>query len=220
MKKIIYTMMLSSAIVMSANAHEVWLELNSNKKEAKLFYGDFEEIERESGEKFAKIKEGVAYPKDAIKSVKRNDGDITYTLSKATDVVVIREDAPRNNRAEGVVTKRIYYSKAGITSKNPITAFEIVPINASKNTFKVVFNNKGVDKTDVSVISPTGWIRTFSTDEKGEFTILTPWKGEYLLQVSFTDNTKGEENGVAFDRTIHSSSLFLPVEKGLPWTKK
>jgi len=220
MKKFVYAMMLSTVVVMGVHAHEVWLELDSKKKEAKLFYGDFEEIERDGGEKFAKIKEGVAYPKDAIKSVKRNDADITYTLSKATDVVVIREDAPRKSRAEGVVIKRIYYSKAGITSKNPITAFEIVPVDASKNTFKVVFNNKGLEKTDVSVISPTGWIRTFSTDEKGEFTIETPWKGEYLLQVSFTDNTKGEENGVAFDKTIHSSSLFLPVEKGLPWTKK
>ncbi|RBQ29677.1 DUF4198 domain-containing protein [Aliarcobacter vitoriensis] len=220
MKKFVYSMMLSSAVVVGASAHEVWLELDSKKNEAQLFFGHFDIKEKESGEKFAKIKEGVAYPKDLLKDVKRNDNNVTYTFSKATDVVVVREDAPRKSRAEGITTKRISYSKAGITSKDAITKFDIVPVDASKNIFKIVFDNKPLAKTKVTAISPTGWTKTFSSDEKGEFTVETPWKGGYLLQTSFEDETKGEEDGVAFDKTVHALSLNITITQGLPWEVK
>ncbi|MFV7790034.1 hypothetical protein ACNSOP_07740 [Aliarcobacter lanthieri] len=220
MKKFVYGMMLSSAVVVGASAHEIWLELDGKKNEAKLFFGHFDVKEKESGEKFAKIKEGVAYPKDLLKEVKRNDDNITYTFSKATDVVVVREDAPRKSRAEGITTKRISYSKAGVTSKEAIAKFDIVPVDASKNVFKLLFDNKGLEKIKVTAISPTGWTKTFSTNEKGEFTVETPWKGGYLLQTTFEDETKGEENGVAFDKTVHALSLNITIEQGLPWEVK
>ncbi|WP_198304799.1 hypothetical protein [Arcobacter vandammei] len=220
MKKFVYSMMLSSAIIVGANAHEIWLEQDSNKTTAQLFFGHFEIKEKESGEKFANIKEGVAYPKDLVKDVKRNDNNITYTFSKATDAVVVREDAPRKNKTDGTSTKRISYSKVGITNKDAITKFDIVPVDASKNMFKVVFYNKPLEKAKITAISPTGWTKSFMANEKGEFAIETPWKGAYLLQATFEDLTKGEENGVAFDKTVHNLSLNITNEQGLPWEVK
>ncbi len=217
MKKIVRSMLLSSAFIVGANAHEIWLELDSNKTKAQLFFGHFDEKEKESGEKFAKIKEGVAYPKDLLKDVKKNDDNITYTFSKPTDVVVVREDVPRKSREEGITTKRISYTKAGLTSTKPISKFDIVPVDISKNIFKVIFNDKSVEKAKITAISPTGWTKTFFTNKKGEFSVETPWKGEYLLQTSYEDVTKGEENGIVFDKTIHVISLNLPIEQGLDW---
>lgn len=37
MKKLAYSILLSSIAVVSANAHEIWLDLDDKKNEAKLF---------------------------------------------------------------------------------------------------------------------------------------------------------------------------------------
>lgn len=69
MKKLVYTMMLSSIAILGVNAHEVWLKLDDKKNEAQLFFGHFADNQKESGEKFERIKEGVTYPKDLVKEI-------------------------------------------------------------------------------------------------------------------------------------------------------
>ncbi|OCL81771.1 hypothetical protein [Arcobacter porcinus] len=217
MKKFVYSIMLSSAVVLGANAHEIWLELDQNKKEAKLFFGHYAENEKENGKNFERIQEGVAYPKEFVKSITRNDNNITYSLTKNSDIVVVQEGEPRLSRATNTTTKRVVYSKAGISSKKAITKFDIVAVDANKNTFKLVLDGKALAKNEINVISPSSWTKKFMTDDKGEFTINTPWKGGYLIQAKYEDDTKGESNGKAFDKTVHFLTLNLNIDKGLDW---
>lgn len=216
MKKLVYSMMLSSMVVLGANAHEIWLKQSEDKKEAKLFFGHFADDEKESGEKFERIKEGVAYPKDAIKEVKRNNDNITYSLSKKSDIIVVQEGEPRKSREAGITTKRVVYSKAGVENKEAITALDIVPIEKT-NSFKLLYNNEVLAKKDVKVISPTSWEKTFTTNDKGEFTIHTPWIGFYLIEANFEDDTKGEVDGKAYDKTVHAISYTIENTQGLTW---
>ncbi|MDN5105056.1 hypothetical protein O8C79_07125 [Aliarcobacter butzleri] len=220
MKKLVYIMMSLSVIVLGANAHEVWLKLDDKKNEAQLFFGHFADNQKESGEKFERIKEGVTYPKDLIKEIKRNNDNITYTLSKKSDIVVVQESEPRKNRDTGITTKRIAYIKAGRTTTEVITAFDIVPIEKNSNTFKLVYNNQGVKKSEIKVVSPTGWEKTFMTDDNGDFTIITPWKGSYLIQVKYEDETKGEVDGKAYDKTVHVMTYAIENNQGLSWEIK
>ncbi|WP_323590155.1 hypothetical protein [Aliarcobacter butzleri] len=220
MKKLVYTMMLSSIAILGANAHEVWLKLDDKKNEAQLFFGHFADNQKESGEKFERIKEGVTYPKDLVKEIKRNNDNITYTLSKKSDIVVVQESEPRKNRDTGITTKRIAYIKAGRTTTEVITAFDIVPIEKNSNTFKLVYNNQGVKKSEIKVISPTGWEKTFMTDDNGDFTIITPWKGSYLIQAKYEDETKGEVDGKAYDKTVHVMTYTIKNNQGLSWEIK
>lgn len=220
MKKLVYTMMLSSIVILGANAHEVWLKLDDKKNEAQLFFGHFADNQKESGEKFERIKEGVTYPKDLVKEIKRNNDNITYTLSKKSDIVVVQEGEPRKNRDTGITTKRIAYIKAGRTTTEVITAFDIVPIEKNSNTFKLVYNNQGVKKSEIKVISPTGWEKTFMTDDNGDFTIITPWKGSYLIQTKYEDETKGEVDGKAYDKTVHVMTYTIENNQGLSWEIK
>ena len=220
MKKLVYIMMSLSVIVLGANAHEVWLKLDDKKNEAQLFFGHFADNQKESGEKFERIKEGVTYPKDLIKEIKRNNDNITYTLSKKSDIVVVQEGEPRKNRDTGITTKRIAYIKAGRTTTEVITAFDIVPIEKNSNTFKLVYNNQGVKKSEIKVISPTGWEKTFMTDDNGDFTIITPWKGSYLIQTKYEDETKGEVDGKAYDKTVHVMTYTIENNQGLSWEIK
>ena len=220
MKKLVYSMLLSSIAVVSVNAHEIWLELDEKKNEAKLFFGDFDGKQTESGEKFARIKEGVSYPAELVKDVKRDDNSITYTLSKKSDIAVVRASEPRKARNSEIVEYRIAYNKAGRTSTEAIVDFDIVPVAKDSNSFKLLFKNEPIKKSKVTVISPTGWEKTFELDDKGEFTIHTPWIGKYLIQASFEDETKGEVDGKTFDKTIHSISHTIDVNQGLPWNIK
>ncbi|MCT7650849.1 DUF4198 domain-containing protein [Aliarcobacter butzleri] len=220
MKKLVYIMMSLSVIVLGANAHEVWLKLDDKKNEAQLFFGHFADNQKESGEKFERIKEGVTYPKDLIKEIKRNNDNITYTLSKKSDIVVVQESEPRKNRDTGITTKRIAYIKAGRTTTEVITAFDIVPIEKNSNTFKLVYNNQGVKKSEIKVVSPTGWEKTFMTDDNGDFTIITPWKGSYLIQAKHEDETKGEVDGKAYDKTVHVMTYTIENNQGLSWEIK
>ncbi|WP_323596071.1 hypothetical protein [Aliarcobacter butzleri] len=220
MKKLVYIMMSLSVMVLGANAHEVWLKLDDKKNEAQLFFGHFADNQKESGEKFERIKEGVTYPKDLVKEIKRNNDNITYTLSKKSDIVVVQESEPRKNRDTGITTKRIAYIKAGRTTTEVITAFDIVPIEKNSNTFKLVYNNQGVKKSEIKVISPTGWEKAFMTDDNGDFTIITPWKGSYLIQTKYEDETKGEVDGKAYDKTVHVMTYTIENNQGLSWEIK
>lgn len=220
MKKLVYIMMSLSVMVLGANAHEVWLKLDDKKNEAQLFFGHFADNQKESGEKFERIKEGVTYPKNLVKEIKRNNDNITYTLSKKSDIVVVQESEPRKNRDTGITTKRIAYIKAGRTTTEVITAFDIVPIEKNSNTFKFVYNNQGVKKSEIKVISPTGWEKTFMTDDNGDFTIITPWKGSYLIQAKYEDETKGEVDGKAYDKTVHVMTYTIENNQGLSWEIK
>ncbi|MBF7066094.1 hypothetical protein [Aliarcobacter butzleri] len=220
MKKLVYIMMSLSVIVLGANAHEVWLKLDDKKNEAQLFFGHFADNQKESGEKFERIKEGVTYPKDLVKEIKRNNDNITYTLSKKSDIVVVQESEPRKNRDTGITTKRIVYIKAGRTTTEVITAFDIVPIEKNSNTFKLIYNNQAVKKSEIKVVSPTGWEKTFMTDDNGDFTIITPWKGSYLIQAKYEDETKGEVDGKAYDKTVHVMTYTIENNQGLSWEIK
>lgn len=220
MKKFIYSMLLSAICVISVNAHEIWLELDEKKNEAKLFFGHFDGKQTESGEKFARIKEGVSYPDGLVKEIKRNENNVTYFLNQKSDIAVLRTSEPRKARDSEIVENKIAYTKAGRTSFESIIDFDIVPLAKNSNSFKIVFKNEPIKKSKIRVISPTGWEKTFESDDKGEFTIHSPWIGKYLLLATLEDETKGEFEGKAFDKTIYSLAYTIEENQGISWDKK
>jgi hypothetical protein len=220
LKRLINSMLISSIAILSVNAHEIWLELDDKKDEAKLYFGHFDGKQLESGEKFSRIKEGVSYPTDLVKEVKRNDNNVTYTLNKKSDIAVVRTNEPRKARDSEIIENKIAYTKAGRTSIQSIVDFDIVPVAKDSNTFKLLFKNEPIKKSKIVVISPTGWEKTFQSNDNGEFTIHTPWIGKYLLKADLEDNTKGEIDGKVFDKTVHSMIYSIDVTQGLPWEIK
>lgn len=213
-------MFLSSISIISVNAHEIWLELDEKKNEAKLYFGEFDTKQIESGENFSRIKDGVSFPTDLVKEVVRNDNNITYTLNKKSDIGVVRKSEPKKAKNSEVIEYKIAYHKAGRNSTESIIDFDIVPLTKDSNSFKLLFKNQQIKKSKVKVVSPTGWEKTFEVDDKGEFTIHTPWIGKYLLQASFEEETKGEIEGKTFDKIVHLISYTIDVNQGLPWLIK
>lgn len=220
MKRLIYSILFSSMAMLNANAHGIWLEFDEKKDEAKLYFGEWENGKAESGEKLQRIKAENFYPKDLVKEVIRKDAYISYSLVKKDDFAVVEIGEPRKARDSEIVSKKISYAKTGRINTNSIIDFDVVPLKENSNSFKLLFNNEPMVKTNVTVISPTKWEKTFRTNDKGEFTIHTPWIGKYLIEVSFEDLTKGEVDGKSYDKTVHSLSYMIEVNQGLPWEIK
>lgn len=222
MKKLISSIILSSITAIVANAHGFWLEIDEKTNEAKFYFGDWEDNKKESGSKLERIKANVFYPTDVVKETKRNDNHIAFSLNKKSDLVVVESGEPRKAKDEKdpTITRKISYVKAGRTSFEPISFMDIVPLKENSNSFKLIYNNEVLKKSKITVVSPTGWEKTFMSDDKGEFTIHTPWIGQYLIEASFTDETKGEIDGKAFDKTVHSITYLVETKQGLPWNKK
>jgi uncharacterized GH25 family protein len=220
LKKIIYSILLSAIAVLNANAHGIWLELDDKKDEAKLYFGEWENGKAEGADKLKRIKGEDVYPKELVKEIIRKDNYISYNLTKKSDFAVIEAGEPRKSKNDDTISRKISYAKAGRINTNSIIAFDVIPVKENSNTFKLVYNNEAMVKTNVTVISPTKWEKTFRTDDKGEFTIHTPWVGKYLIEVSFEDLTKGEVDGKPYDKTVHSLSYMIEVNQGLPWDSK
>ncbi len=220
MKKLIYSILFLSLSVLNANAHGIWLEFDEKKDEAKLYFGEWENSIAERGEKLQRIKAENFYPKELVKEVVRNDGYISYSLTKKDDFAVVESFEPRKAKDSEMIIRKISYAKTGRVNTNSIINFDIVSIKENSNSFKLLYNNEPMVKTEITVISPTKWEKTFKTNDKGEFTIHTPWIGKYLIEVSFEDLNKGEIDGKTFDKTVHSLSYMIEVNQGLPWEIK
>lgn len=220
MKNLIYSILISSTAIINLSAHDIWLEFDDKKDEVKLYFGEFEDKHLESGEKFSKIKEGILYPSELLKEVKRNDNNITYSLTKKDDVVVIRTAELKKAKDLEIIENKISYLKTGRVNTQSFVDFDIVPLNKDSNSFKILFKNEPIKKSKITVISPTGWEKTFMSSDKGEFTIHTPWIGKYLLKAEIHDNTKGEIDGKVYDRTVHSIVYTIEEKQGLPWEIK
>lgn len=219
MRKLVYTVILSSLAVLSANAHEIWVEKDS-KYEANIYFGEFADGEKEGAKFLDRLKANTFFPKGIVKDVKRGENSISLTLTKDSDLVLVEAGEPRLNRNTQITARKISYAKTGRDDTKVLANFDLVPVEKNSNTFKLVFDNKQMPKTKVTVVSPTKWEKSFYTNEQGEVTISTPWKGTYLLEASFEDNTKGEVEGKAFDKTIHAITHTIKVEQGLPWEAK
>lgn len=219
MKKIVCSILLLLTIINNANAHGIWLEHDDKKNEGKLYFGEWDIDLKESGNKLDKLKAEVVYPQGILKQIVRNENHLLLTLNENKDVAVVETFEPRKGKEDELFTKNVFIAKAGRLNTESIVFFDIVPLKENSNSFKLLHNNNPLAKTKVTVLSPTKWAMEFMTDDKGEFTIQTPWKGEYLIEASLIDNTKGIENDKPFDRTKYIISLNIKVLQGITWGK-
>ncbi len=64
--------------------------------------------------------------------------------------------------------------------------------------FKTYFKGTPKSGVTVSVVSPEGWSKNYESDENGEVSIETPWKGQYLIEATHTEETSGEHHGAPY----------------------
>ena len=216
MKRLVYGVLTSAIFLSNASAYAIWME-KEKKDKVNIYFSEFSEDQKERSKFLNKLKVDTFYPKDIVKDLKREENSIALTLSKDSDLILVEVSEPRLNKNTQQSIRKISYAKVGATNTEALAKFDFISVEKNSNTFKLLFDNKPLVKIKVTVVSPTKWEKNFYTNENGEFEIQTPWIGTYLLEASFEENIKGEENGKTFDKTIHVITNSINLEQGLPW---
>ncbi len=82
---------------------------------------------------------------------------------------------------------------------------------AKKNvSLKVMYKGKNLDKSSVSVASPTGWVKAVETND-GAFSFDALWPGIYVIEAYHTDKTEGNLNGKEYKLIRNTSTYSITV---------
>jgi hypothetical protein len=190
-----------------AQAHFVWLERDAAGP-ARGYFGEWNnDLMEKTGGALDRIATPRAFQRDAGQSlpITRAADHMDVAVSAAGDV---RLTDSVINAQRGTNTS--YYAKAGRSETAGVMAMEIVPTSSNGNTLQVLWHGAPLKKQEVEVYGPPKWQKTFTTDDTGQVTITTPWKGRYVLEAIHSE--EATEAGKPAPR--HIATLSFTVARG------
>ncbi len=201
------------------SAHALWIETNTIGKSGqqhsiKIFYGEYTSNEREAVEKwYSDVKEFslwlTAPGKEKIKlatSAGSNYFSANFTPEKEglywLTIVHEAKELGGTTKYEFSSVATVAVGKTGPVDFSQVpnslkvntTAAKIYNINAPIQ-LKAVLNGQPLANKQVSVFSPEGWSKEFSTDENGLITFKPIWPGRYVVEASNFVKNSGQHNG-------------------------
>jgi len=211
MKKSLVAFMTIVGLSAPLAAHQVWLEREGSV--INEYFGHFPNFkEKADGKKLELIKGTVVSPKEAyLKTVRQND-HLEVFVNKVGDIGVIEEFKPNKGKMVDFTVRTIFSGRDGRSESKSLLPLDLVPDAPNSDTFTLMFNNKPLPKTKVEVTAPNTWNKSFMSDEAGKVTLKTPWLGDYVVQVDYSDKTKGEAQGIAYEQTNYIMSLHFLVK--------
>jgi uncharacterized GH25 family protein len=231
---LIITLLLS--VASNAFAHALWIETSATgkvgqKQQISIYYGEYAEDEKDSlSHWYSDVKEVKIW------LVSPDNKKIQLTTTAET-IRLTAEFTPSVNgtytlladhavKDVGRTTLYQFVSSATITVGNVIT-----PNNATQNTnslsltanaaYKVnqpatvnaLFKNKASTDITFSVVSPTGWAKSFKADASGNLNFTPIWPGVYYVEAFYTEKTAGEQNGKAYESVWRGATYMITVGK-------
>ncbi len=97
-------------------------------------------------------------------------------------------------------TVKIGSGVAAATISNPLCA--TVQGNKLKKPVRIngFFKDQQADKFTATIFSLAGWTKEISSDNQGFVEFTPEWAGKYMIEISRTDEEKGDHNGKAFEK--------------------
>ncbi len=194
-----------------AQAHGIWIEQTGDTKT--LFYG---EPQNALKERFPGRLENIKAPTamtvsaDGIATsvgVARGGNGFALGVSVPGQTMLASETGMEvkdwTSYGNGIV-KPMFYARIMALSTPPGKQWlplDMIPLAGSTNAFAVIYNQQPLAKAKVTVISPNTWVQEVTSDAQGQIVINTPWRGQYVLEVTHSDKLAGEFGGVRFEST-------------------
>jgi hypothetical protein len=111
---------------------------------------------------------------------------------------------------------------ADLGTHKPTLPLDIVPTGASadgKHEFQVVYKGDALPGAKMTLVTPSGWVRTADSDADGKFSFPLPWKGNYVIGIYYVDDITGERTGPtgkeAYQLEGYNSALSFYRAQGL-----
>jgi hypothetical protein len=217
------TMLVMLSLLPSAQAHYVWLERDGDGP-ARAYLGEWiDDIREKTGGMLDRIKAPRVFlgaSNDPL-PVKRNENNLEINAKGRGDLRLVENGIPpREDKEKGGATKTIYYAKAGRAETAAKLDLELVPTAVNGTTFVLMFLGTPLPKAEITIVGPSKWQKTLTTDDKGQVTPPTPWAGRYVLEVVHYDEKAGGRGNEKFNRTRHISSLSFVQQGGIRWHEK
>lgn len=157
-----------------AQAHMVWLERTQDAVNA--YFGEFAEGELETQQgslkKFANA--AVTQQDNALKATTQPN-HFSYATKNAADVRFSADLLHGDMLAQ-------FRAKSGREETKAVAELEIVPAKANSNQFVIYFQGKPLAEQEVVIFAPNKWSKTYYTNDKGDFSVETPWAGQYVIE--------------------------------------
>jgi len=211
MKKSLLAVMAVIGLSAPLAAHQLWLEREGSVIHE--YFGHFPSFkEKADGKRLDAIKGVELSPKEAyLKTVRGEDG-IAIFVNKVGDMGVTEAMSPRKGKLSDVAVRTIFLAREGRSESKTLLALDMVPDAPNSNTFTLMIDGKPLPKAKVALTAPNTWSKNFMSDETGKVTLQTPWLGNYVAQLDYTDKTKGEAEGIAYDQTNYVMTLHFSVK--------
>lgn len=220
----------------NAFAHALWIETTATgkigqKQQIAIYYGEYAENEKDSvSHWFSDVKEVKIWlvSPDNKKVQLTTSAEATRLVAdftpSANGTYTILADHPVKEVPRTTLYQ--FVSSATVTVGNVVT-----PNNAAQNTnslsltanaaYKVnqsitvnaLFKNKASTDITFSVVSPTGWSKSFKADASGNLTFTPIWPGVYYVEAFYTEKTTGEQNGKAYESIWRGATYMITVGK-------
>lgn len=224
MKKLI----LSIVLLMSAfyaSAHALWIETSAKGTkgkvhEVKIYFGEFSDSERDSvAGWFSNLEEAQLFltdPSGNRQQVTVKDAGVylsgtfvpavpgVYVLSVSHTVADVYGEA----KIEYYASATVVVGKEGESAIAKATALSIIPsaeeVKVQQDVeLKVLFDNQPQAKTKVTIASPSGWVKTLYSDDKGQTHFAAERMGTHQLEAIRNDKTPGTHNGKPYKTVTH-----------------
>lgn len=217
-------------------AHALWIETKTQGKigqaeEVKIYYGEYATNEREEISKwYSDVKEfslWLSAPGKEKVKLTTTAGSNFFSASFTPDkeglyILTVSHEA----KELGGTTKYTFSSVATVnvgklnaieqqqlpnTLKVAVNEAKIYKVNAPVN-LKAVLDGKPLANKHISVFTPQGWSKEFTTDANGVVAFEPLWPGRYVLEVSNFEKVAGEHNGKKYEAAWQGATSSFEVE--------
>lgn len=231
MKKIFLSMAMLMLSV-SIYAHALWIETNATGKkgqvqEVKVFYGEYAEFSPE------KVKDWYSNVKEFELWLVSPDGQKTRLTTSPQEDHYTASFTPGK---DGVYTLQVSHSAKDL-GRTTIYQFntsatvtvgknEASDIKNNSNPLKFQLKNGKVnepvtiqgfykdaasDKMSVTVFSPKGWTKQIE-GKNGVAEFVPEWKGKYMIEISRSDEEKGEHYGKEYTGIWRCATYLVEIK--------
>lgn len=210
LKRLILCLALAG-LSLPSTAHEIWIVRDAGTGPVGIHFGEPAEAAPAHGDdELSRIKTPRVFGADAkVAASPVPAGDhLNAALASEGDAWLFDDavfDAWQND--DGKYENVAYHARAGRNLAESRLDFELVPVSSGADAFTLMFRDKAMADTKVTVINPDRWQKTFTTDTEGRLTLPAGPDGRYILSASHKEPVEREVDGKPLVAITHVATL-------------
>ncbi|MBX3252819.1 MAG: hypothetical protein KF862_01660 [Chitinophagaceae bacterium] len=231
MKKFFLSIVLMM-LTFSIYAHALWIETNATGKkgqaqEVKIFYGEYAEFSPEKVKDWysdvkefelwlvspdgQKAKLGTSAKEDHYSTTFTPDKDGVYTLQVSHSAKDLGRTTVYQFNTSAIVAVGKNEAADIKNNSNPLK-FQLKSGKVNEPvTIQGFYKDAASEKMSVTVFSPKGWTRQIE-GKNGVAEFVPEWKGKYMIEISRSDDEKGEHYGKEYTGIWRCATYLVEIK--------